>query len=137
MPYKFRRDYLLYGKSELLYLSDHLRQVRRLSSIDRRFHLKKAVFLISFRWFDECKIGHQTPPSEGSIDELTHQAIKAEESNTHYKKKQEKEREVRKTDYRHDEELKRKASDEVDSIQGKRQNKMKEIKIKMDVFSTV
>ena len=44
MPYKFKRDCPVCGKPELLSLSDHLRQVHRLKSHERKQWLKAAVF---------------------------------------------------------------------------------------------
>ena len=44
MPYKFKRDCPVCGKPELLSLSDHLRQVHRLKSDERKQWLKAAVF---------------------------------------------------------------------------------------------
>ena len=44
MPFKFKRDYPVCGKPELLSLSDHLRQVHRLKSHERKQWLKAAVF---------------------------------------------------------------------------------------------
>ena len=44
MPYKFKRDCTVCGKPELLSLSDHLRQVHRLKSHERKQWLKAAVF---------------------------------------------------------------------------------------------
>ena len=47
MPYKFKRDWPVCGKPELLSLSDHLRQVHRLKSYERKQRLKAAVFSAS------------------------------------------------------------------------------------------
>ena len=44
MPYKFKRDCQVCGKPELLSLSDHLRQVHRLKSHERKQWLRAAVF---------------------------------------------------------------------------------------------
>ena len=44
MPYKFKRDCPVCGKPELLSLNDHLRQVHRLKSHERKQWLKAAVF---------------------------------------------------------------------------------------------
>ena len=44
MPYKFKRDCPVCGKPELLSLSDHLRQVHRLKSHERKQWLKAEVF---------------------------------------------------------------------------------------------
>ena len=44
MPYKFKRDCPVCGRPELLSLSDHLRQVHRLKSYERKQWLKAAVF---------------------------------------------------------------------------------------------
>ena len=44
MPYKFKRDCPVCGKPELLSLNDHLRQVHRLKSHERKQWLKTAVF---------------------------------------------------------------------------------------------
>ena len=49
MPYIFKRDCLVRGRPELLSLSDHLRQVHRLTSHERKQWLKAAVFLESKR----------------------------------------------------------------------------------------
>ena len=44
MRYEFKRDYPVCGKPELLSLNDHLRQVHRLKSHERKQWLKAAVF---------------------------------------------------------------------------------------------
>ena len=44
MTYKFKRDCSVCGKPELLSLNDHLRQVHRLKSHERKQWLKAAVF---------------------------------------------------------------------------------------------
>ena len=44
MSYKFKRDCPLCGKPELLSLNDHLRQVHRFKSDERKQWLKAAVF---------------------------------------------------------------------------------------------
>jgi len=44
MPNKFKRDCPVCGKPELFSLSDHLRQVQRLKSHERKQWLRAAVF---------------------------------------------------------------------------------------------
>jgi len=69
MPYKLKRVCPICYKPELLYLSDHLRQVHGLPSADRRSYLKKAIFShpLSFNCeITSCK-KHQTPTSEQRI----------------------------------------------------------------------
>ena len=44
MPYKFKRNCPVCGKPELLYLSDHLRQVYQLQAHERKQWLSAATF---------------------------------------------------------------------------------------------
>lgn len=43
MPYRHRRNCPICGKQDLLYLSDHLRQLHQLSSVERQPFLKRAL----------------------------------------------------------------------------------------------
>ena len=56
MPYKFKRDCPVCGKPELLSLSDHLRQVHRLKSHERKQWLEAAVFWGSKKSLDITQV---------------------------------------------------------------------------------